>query len=98
MTERETEKNPSSLFIYIYFTNLLPNRELFPLFFSSYFFSHPARKQKDGARSDENFLYMIIILYTTKGGSRRLEKSHKVWMIMMIDASLMWAGAAEKPE
>ena len=35
---------------------------------------------------------------TTKGGSRRLEKSHKVWMIMMIAASLMWAGAAEKPE
>ena len=35
---------------------------------------------------------------TTKGGSRRLEKSHKVWMMMMIAASLMWAGAAEKPE
>ena len=34
---------------------------------------------------------------TTKGGSRRLKKSHKVWM-MMIAASLMWAGAAEKPE
>ena len=34
---------------------------------------------------------------TTKGGSRRLEKSHKVWM-MMIAASLMWAGAAEMPE
>ncbi len=34
---------------------------------------------------------------TTKGGSRRLEKSHKVWMIM-IAASLMWTGAAEKPE
>ena len=37
-------------------------------------------------------------LYTTKGGSRRLEKSHKVWMMMMITASLMWAKAAEKPE
>ena len=37
-------------------------------------------------------------LYTTKGGSRRLEKSHKVWMMMMIAASLMWAGAAEMPE
>ena len=36
--------------------------------------------------------------HTTKGGSRRLEKSHKVWMMMMIAASLMWAGAAEKPE
>ena len=36
--------------------------------------------------------------FTTKGGSRRLEKSHKVWMMMMIAASLMWAGAAEKPE
>ena len=35
---------------------------------------------------------------TTKGGSRRLEKSHKLWMMMMITASLMWAGAAEKPE
>ena len=35
---------------------------------------------------------------TTKGGSRRLEKSHKVWMMMMTAASLMWAGAAEKPE
>ena len=35
---------------------------------------------------------------TTKGGSRRLEKSHKVWMMMMIAASLMWAGAAEKPD
>ena len=35
---------------------------------------------------------------TTKGGSRRLEKSHKVRMMMMIAASLMWAGAAEKPE
>ena len=33
---------------------------------------------------------------TTKGGSRRLEKSHKVWMMMMIVASLMWAGAAER--
>ena len=33
----------------------------------------------------------------TKGGFRRLEKSHKVWM-MMIAASLMWARAAEKPE
>ena len=40
----------------------------------------------------------INITYTTKGGSRRLEKSHKVWMMMMIAASLMWAGAAEKPE
>jgi len=34
--------------------------------------------------------------FTTKGGSRRLEKSHKVWMMMMIAASLMWAGAAER--
>ena len=33
---------------------------------------------------------------TTKGGSRRLEKSRKVWMMMMIVASLMWAGAAER--
>ena len=39
------------------------------------------------------------IVFTTKGGSRRLEKSHKVWMMMMmIAASLMWAGAAEKPD
>ena len=35
---------------------------------------------------------------TTKGGSRRLEKSHKAWMMMMIAASLMRARAAEKPE
>ena len=36
---------------------------------------------------------------TTKGGSRRLEESHKVWMMMMmITASLMWAGVAEKPD
>ena len=35
---------------------------------------------------------------TTKGGSRRLEKSHKVWMMMMIAASSIWAGVAEKPE
>ena len=35
---------------------------------------------------------------TTKGGYRRLEKSHKVWMMMTTAASLMWAGAAEKPE
>ena len=35
---------------------------------------------------------------TTKGGSRRLEKSHNVSMMMMIAASLMWAGAAEKPD
>ena len=27
-----------------------------------------------------------------------LKKSHKVWMMMMIAASLMWVGAAEKPE
>ena len=26
------------------------------------------------------------------------KKSRKVWMMMMITASLMWAGAAEKPE
>ena len=39
----------------------------------------------------------VQIINTTKGGSRRLEKSHKVWM-MMIAASWMWAGAAEKPE
>jgi len=38
-------------------------------------------------------------MHTTKGGSRRLEKSHKVWMMMMmITASLMWAGVAEKPD
>ena len=35
---------------------------------------------------------------TTKGGSIRLEKSHEVWMMMMIAAGLMWAGAAEKRE
>ena len=35
---------------------------------------------------------------TTKGGSCRLEKSHEVWMMMMIAAGLMWAGAAEKAE
>ena len=35
-----------------------------------------------------------LSICTTKGGSCRLEKSHKVWM-MMIAASLMWAGAAE---
>ena len=34
--------------------------------------------------------------YNIKGGPRRLEKSDKVWMIMMITASLIWAGAAEK--
>ena len=45
---------------------------------------------------------LLHILYSeetckyTKGGSRRLEKSHKVWMMMMIAASLMWAGAAER--
>ena len=39
-----------------------------------------------------------IILDTTKGSSRRLEKSHEVWMMMIIAVSLMWAGAAEKPE
>ena len=33
---------------------------------------------------------------TTKGGSRRLKKSHTVWMMMMIAASLMWARAAER--
>ena len=35
---------------------------------------------------------------TTKGGSCRLEKSHKVWMMMMIAEGLMWvevAGAAQ---
>ena len=37
-------------------------------------------------------------MVTNKGGSCRLEKSHKVWMMVMIAASLMWAGAAEKPE
>ena len=35
-------------------------------------------------------------VHTTKGGSRHLEKSHKVWMMMMIVTSLMWAGAAER--
>ena len=42
--------------------------------------------------------FYILHQNTTKGGSCRLEKSHKVWMMMMIAASLMWAGAAEKPE
>ena len=32
---------------------------------------------------------------TTKGGSRRLEKIHEVWRMMMIAACLIWAGAAE---
>ena len=35
---------------------------------------------------------------TTKGGSHWLKKSHKVWMMMMIAASLMWARASEMPE
>ena len=39
-----------------------------------------------------------LIIDTTKGGSCRLERSHKVRMMMMIAASWMWAGAAEKPE
>ena len=39
-----------------------------------------------------------VVTNTTKGGSRRLEKGHKVWMMMMIAASLIWSGAAEKPE
>ena len=39
--------------------------------------------------------YQNRISDTTKGGYRLLEK---VWMMMMIAASLMWAGAAEKPE
>ncbi len=39
-----------------------------------------------------------MIEYTTKGGSRQLENSHKVWMMIMIAASLMWAGVAEKRE
>ena len=39
-----------------------------------------------------------LMQHITKGGSRRLEKSHEVWMMMMIAASWMWAGAAEKPE
>ena len=34
--------------------------------------------------------------YTTKGGSRRLEKSRKVWMMMMVAASLLCAGAVKK--
>ena len=34
--------------------------------------------------------------HITKGGSRRLEKSHEVWMMMMIAGSLKWAGAAER--
>ena len=46
----------------------------------------------------QTFLYLFFATVTTKGGSRRLEKSHEVWMMMMIAASLMWAGAAEKPE
>ncbi len=36
--------------------------------------------------------------WTTKGSYRRLEKSHKVWVMMMIAASFMWVGAAEKSE
>ena len=49
---------------------------------------------------NELIMMICISVYkcTTKGGSRRLEKSHNVWMMMMIAASLMWAGAAEKPE
>ena len=44
-------------------------------------------------------MILIEITKVTKGGSRRLEKSHKVWMMMMmIAASLMRAGAVEKPE
>ena len=39
-----------------------------------------------------------LISHTTKGGSRRLKKSREVWMTMMIAASLIWAGVAEKPE
>ena len=39
-----------------------------------------------------------LYFFTTKGCSRRLEKIYLVWMTMMIAASLMWAGAAEKPE
>ena len=39
----------------------------------------------------------IKTLIEIKGGSRRL-KSHKIWIMMMTAASLMWAGAAEKPE
>ena len=35
---------------------------------------------------------------TTKSGSRILEKIHKIWMMMMIAAGLMWAGAEEKRE
>ena len=35
---------------------------------------------------------------TTKSGYRRMEKNHKVWMMMMIAAGLMWAGVAEKCE
>ena len=35
---------------------------------------------------------------TAKGGSRRLEKSHEVRMVMMSAAGLMWAGPAEKRE
>ena len=42
--------------------------------------------------------FMTLLSITTKGGSRQLEKSHEVWMMMMIAASLLWAGAAEKPE
>ena len=56
-------------------------------------------------RADYNYRIILIsgsisyfMMYTTKGGSRRLEKSHKVWMMMMIAAGLMWAGAAEKPD
>ena len=43
-------------------------------------------------------IFNEVTVFITKGGSRRLEKSHKVWMMMMIVASLMWAGAAEKTD
>ena len=51
-----------------------------------------------------HFLHMATAIFgpitiDIKGGSRRLKKSHEVWMMMMmIAARLMWAGAAEKPE
>ena len=35
---------------------------------------------------------------TTKSGSRILEKIHKIWMMMVIVAGLIWAGAAKKRE
>ena len=40
----------------------------------------------------------ILNTLTIKGGARQLEKSHHVWIMMMIVASLKWTGAPEKSE